>query len=343
MDTRIWDIIGKYVKEEATQEETDVLNAWLEEDPQNKEVFDESLRVWESTEKVGAAPKVDINEEWTSFVAFRDKEETSETKEISLEPSGKEPKGLFGNWIVRVAAAIVVAAGLHYYINVSNDTGPVAAQMIEHTSTTSKLRVDLPDGSEVWLNKESKISYTEGFGTEHRTLSLRGEAFFDVQKSTQTFTILGVDSKTEVLGTAFNVRSVKGEEQAEVIVVRGKVSFSQRSNPSNEVTLEKGQKGTLDVSNNTIAKSSNSDPNFMAWKEEVLIFDGSGFDQVVLALENYFDVDIVLDNQGLNKCHFTGTFKKPVLEEVLEIMSASLKLKYNQEGDQITIAGQGCS
>ncbi|MEP1782950.1 FecR domain-containing protein, partial [Reichenbachiella sp.] len=212
--------------------------------------------------------------------------------------------------------------------------------MIVHNSHLEKIKVLLPDQSEIWLNQQSEISYDSDFGISHRILSLQGEAFFDIQKSEIPFVINTNQTKTEVLGTAFNLRSFA--EETELTLIRGSVAFSEKDNPSNKVILIPGERAIHQVGSDQILKSENSDANFIAWKEEVLVFDKTELDEVITALEKYFDIKVEVNNLQLYNCRFTGRFYNPNLDIILEVLSASLNIKYTLKDNNVSLTGAGC-
>lgn len=343
MNNEIWNIIGKKVKGDITDGELDSLKTWLSENAENQEILNDTLTIWEKTEGLEQNQKLDTDQEWKDFKTYKfDREEESSTNHVDRQENQTKQVSLFPAWLYRIAAILVLGVGLTYYFNVFKDDSFEIVYTTIHKSSDQKLKIALPDQSEIWLNRFSEVSYSEGFGSSHRTLQLKGEAFFDVQKSNLTFIILGNQSQTEVMGTAFNVRSIETEPSTEVVVVRGKVAFSGNKVSTKKIILTRGEKAVLNLSTNRISKSINSDSNFLSWKEEVLIFDQTSFDQVIKTLQTYFDIKISLENDQLLNCHFTGKFDEPQLIQVLEILSASMGFKYQIKDNTVSITGNGC-
>lgn len=342
MDTQIWNILGNHLKGESDKDEEARLKQWLQQSPENQQILEDVKQIWEKTGNLDTskwAPKVDLDEEWGAFknlTAENDKVEKSKP----LENDSSKGKTLaFPAWIYRVAAALVLGLGLAYYLNYTG--GPALNKnIIVHNSHLEKTKVLLPDQSEIWLNQQSEISYDSDFGISHRTLSLQGEAFFDIQKSEVPFVINTNQTKTEVLGTAFNLRSFA--EETELTLIRGSVAFSEKDNPDNKVILIPGERAIHQVGSDQILKSENSDANFIAWKEEVLVFDKTKLDEVITALEKYFDIKVEVNNLQLYDCRFTGRFYNPNLDVILEVLSASLNIKYTLKDNNVSLTGAGC-
>lgn len=338
MDNKIWDIIGKKLKGEADDLELKSLEEWLERNKEDIALHEEVVRVWERTGELSRPETLNLDEEWNSFKMFREQEIAKSDNPAELE---MKPNSVEFTWLYRIAAVIILGLGFGYFGGYFSGVSE-PQNYITHKSGAEKLEVPLPDGSSVWLNKQSQIVYADDFGIDHRTLDLNGEAFFDVRKGTKTFRIISGATVTEVLGTAFNVKHV-GTHETEVIVARGKVSFSLLDDASQSVTLEKGDKAILKSESSRIVKSTNKDTNFLSWKEQRLVFIDEDFRTVIETLEGYFKIQITVNDPSLYDCHFTGRFKKPELLEVLDVISASMTMKYSVSGKTVLFSGKGCS
>lgn len=345
MDTHIWNILGKYVKGESDQEEQALLQQWLDESTENPKILKDVTDIWEKTGRLDTsswAPKVNLDEEWQAFknLASKDTRDDQTLANDKQDPEGKTTS--FPIWIYRIAAAVVLGFGLIYFFNYTG--GPVVGdQLTVYATDQIKTKVLLPDSSEVWLNKQSELSYAAGFGRSHRNLTLTGEAYFDIKKNEIPFIILSHQTQTEVLGTAFNLRSYAHEESVSLALVRGKVAFSEQQDSDNRVTLGVGEQATLSKSTRHIKKTKLNDKNVLAWKNDVLDFKKTKLDKVLPTLEKYFNVEIKVKNLQLYNCRFTGKFYNPDLNNVLEVLAASLNLTYTTQGHAITLQGAGCS
>lgn len=345
MDTRIWNILGNHFKGESSKEEDTLLQDWLSESSDNQQIMTDLESIWEKTGSLDTsrwAPKVDVDAEWDAFRQFRSEMDAEEVEKSIEELRTKHKFLTLPVWMYRVAAAVVLGFGLIYFINYS---GGILddREMIVHKSFEQKRKIILPDESIVWLNRQSQISYSEDFGQSHRNMTLNGEAFFDVQKKTTPFVIKSHETTTEVLGTAFNLRSYKEEGQTELALIRGKVSFSDNKNPENRVILNPGEQAELKHGSQKIKKSKILDLNVTSWKSGALTFDNAPLGEVASTLEKYFNIQIKMSTKDLNACRFTGSFENPELSELLDILCASLRLTYTKSQNIITLSGDGCT
>ena len=214
---------------------------------------------------------------------------------------------------------------------------------LEITQKTKSLKkeVTLPDGSKIYLNRNSEITYEENF-TQNRVLHLKGEAYFEVQhQHGNPFVVYGQESKTEVAGTTFMIRTLGNGLWDEIYVTSGKVKFSPIHNASQVDLLTAGTKAVLSENNKPV-KQEIREPNFAAWKNEKIVFNNTRVDEVISTLEKYFAVPIEVSTPEIYNCRFTGTFEKSDINEVLQVLSITFNLSYNQQEGKYLLSGKGC-
>jgi transmembrane sensor len=210
-----------------------------------------------------------------------------------------------------------------------------------YSTTTGKSFLELSDGSKVWLNKKTKVSYSSDFNQDTRTIHLEGEAYFEIAKNPKKpFIIIAPNSRTTVLGTAFNLKAYKNEKTVELTVTHGKVSFA--NNRSQAIVLEKGNKGVIQYGTNELVKLDNNGTNSLSWKDEKLVFENSSFKEVCSDLESYFSITTNTKSNELNNCRFTGSFNKPQLEDVLKVIEVTMNIEHQSSNNTITFSGKGC-
>ena len=132
------------------------------------------------------------------------------------------------------------------------------------------LLIDLPDGSKIYLNRNSELSYRENFGKNKRDVKLTGEAFFEISPDAiKPFIIDAGKASVKVVGTSFNVITNNTESAVEVFVITGKVILSDKSG-SQSIALEPGYIGTIDSKKS--GKSLNDNPNYRSWNTGLLVY-----------------------------------------------------------------------
>ena len=315
-------LITKAISGEALPDELILLENWRKASVSNEKKYVELEKIWHHAAQL--ATEIDTEVAWQK-VKLR-----TEQQQFVI-PLYKQ------TWI-RIAAifAVITTLGWFGYQFAYN---PLVT--IQTTSLEQK-EILLPDGSKVWLNENSHLSYHKKMIGKERNVELAGEAFFDIVKNPeQPFVIEAQQARTEVLGTSFNLRVMEGTLEAELSVIEGKVRFTSSGNQEQTIALA-GQKvrisSTGKFEKDVVAASSND----LAWKTRKLVFNNSNLKEVFTTLENYFNIKIVVDNSQIFNCHFTAEFDNPKLEKILEVLDRTLQLTHIQKSKTITIKGKGC-
>lgn len=232
-------------------------------------------------------------------------------------------------WMRRIAATIafLLTCGFlfNYFVN-----QPSTIQQLTTTDTTME-NVVLPDGSTVWVNRHSQLSFPETFDGATRTIQLKGEAFFQVAKNpSQPFIIQMSNSEIKVLGTAFNVRAYPKENTTSVEVAEGKVAFIA-TETKEKVVLNANDKIILNHIDATLSERKALSWTTTAWKAKQLNFED---DQPISEIANYlatnFAVELDYDKEKLGDCPFNSTLVKNTPEAILKRIDStfpSIKLK----------------
>ncbi len=262
-----------------------------------------------------------------------------------------------------IAAILVVLAGVgfyqFYYRTFANDqSSHLLNQVI--TQPDSKSQVELPDGTTVWLNKQSRLTYnSESFGTKHREVTLVGEAFFDVRRNESVpFIISTNDIKITVKGTAFNVKAYPDSKVVETALVRGLIEITTKKDPDRKILLRPNEKFTLDRTEEaavavprqqrdsaafisyTVTRLKNPvgiEPSETAWMKQRLVFNGETMEELAPKLESWYNIRITFQDPKLKSKRFSGIVEKETLEQALKAMQLSSAFRYKINGDQLTL------
>ena len=211
----------------------------------------------------------------------------------------------------------------------NNSTADVAAFNTLIVPKGNAYKLVLDDGTQVWLNADTKIRYQVNFDkTPIREVYLEsGEAFFKVTKNPhKPFIVHKGDMKIQVLGTSFNINTYSGSVQT--TLVEGKVKVELK-NTSKELTLSPGQQANANLLTNALTKQ-NVDPYlFSAWKDGILIFDNITMETLMEQLGRLYDYNIVFENEQLKNLHYNGsTEKSGTLKPLLDIIEKTTNVKF---------------
>lgn len=205
-------------------------------------------------------------------------------------------------------------------------------QAIAHNISTpqgAKTNLILPDGTQVWLNSSSQITYSGDFVNE-RNIKLTGEAYFDVVKSKVPFEIKTQLGNIKVLGTAFNVKAYP-DENFVTTLERGSLEVSSNSG-NRKVVIKPGQQSTI-TNKMKFSVAEVDSKEFVSWKDGKLIFIRKPLKDVVKMLERWYNLRIVLENENTQELWFTGTIEMETITEVLEMINTTLPIEYAFDRD----------
>ncbi len=244
-------------------------------------------------------------------------------------------------WSAAASIILLCTIGMAlYFKNVwSFEKQEHIAQIVKTTTFGQKLNIVLPDGSKVKLNAGSKIEYPEHFSDTLREVKLIGEAFFDVVHNPEKPFIVKTGTLiTKVLGTSFNIEAYEDLEAIKVTLATGKVALS---NNSESATLSPSEQAVFNRQKQAIAVRGVNITKYIEWKDGVLRFENAPLKDIVTQLERWYNVDIVLDAEKNQACHFTGTYKNQSLRSVLKSLMFSnpdMSYQYTEE-NKIKISG----
>lgn len=266
---------------------------------------------------------------------------TNLKKRIDATIAGKV-RPLSINWL-KVAASVILIAAFSLLLNTYRTKlidyfDPVIyAQTIVPMGQKAKLT--LSDGSVVVLNGGSRLRYPEKFNRDLREVNLiEGEAYFDVAHNKEKpFIIEAGGTKTQVLGTAFNIRSYTGFKNIEVTVSRGKVAVSKMvSGNQQPVFLLPNEQVSIDRFSWKMEKRYMNAREIISWTQGKLIFNNESLKNVAAVLQHSYGVKINYKNRDIEEIRFTASFdQKDTLNEILYSIAKANKLIYVKDGKQI--------
>jgi ferric-dicitrate binding protein FerR (iron transport regulator) len=236
-----------------------------------------------------------------------------------------------------------------------------AAKIIARTAFKNQSKqvkkVDLSDGSRVWLQDNSRLVIADDFGKATRQVILTGEAFFDVAKDkTRPFIIYSQEVTTRVVGTSFNIKAYEKDATVEVSVVSGKVSVqspdrlpaitgtaAHKPGVGMQVLLTPNQKVTyLKNGHHLVKKEEAEQGRRMVWAKTSLSFKDTPIRQIINKLNDHFATNIKLANEDINNCSIQGDFTNQNLLEILDVICNSIEADYKLYKNEIIISGEGC-
>lgn len=249
----------------------------------------------------------------------------------------------FRKW-AGVAAAVLLLAASVLVIKKNNSPEVLADRVVEKQNAKGiKSTIVLTDGSKIWLNADSKISYPEVFDGNTREVTLDGEAFFDVAKNpSKPFIIHLANGTVRVLGTSFNIRAYASEKTVETSVATGRVAFipkySAGDRKKDTIFLTPENKVRFSPEKNELTTQATSSADDKAWTEGKMIFRSMLFKDIAIELERGFGKQVVFTDESLKEYRLTGSFQNNTLPEILFYLSKTKTFSYKVSDEQIIIS-----
>ncbi len=257
-------------------------------------------------------------------------------REVSGSPKKEERKS-FRSKALKYCIAAAAAAALFL-------TGAATSELLTGKRQETVLMASsenissytLPDGSKVWLNKNSWLTYNQRFGKKTRQVALKGEGYFEVNRDERRPFIVKMqnDLDIKVLGTTFNACNYPSLNKAEVILRSGSVQVSD--NGRNEyVILKPNQKFTWNEG--TAKISSVNAMNCCRWFEHRLVFDNVKLKDILENLSHKYQTEISLNVGNLADKHMSMTIRDESVEDILDILTTLLPIRWRYQGAEIII------
>lgn len=306
-------LIVRYLDDEVMSfEEKELLRNWILKSKDNENYFRNFISTWEA-----------------SNIILQDKSKAQIKLEEFNKKQRKHRSRKLISWATSSAAAVIL---LLITLQLFTPYQLFGDKVQTFTSENSKKEIILPDGSHVWLNAQSSLSYSKSFNRS-RNVKLTGEALFDVVKSEgKNFTVETSNIKIEVLGTVFLVNERAGSDITETVLESGLVNITI-NNTDKDLNLNPGE---LFVYNSTDDSSSIELVNassYTGWTADKLSFTNIPMNELIIQLEKWYNIDIVCNNKNILNIPVSITVDEEPLEETLFLLSQIVSLNWTADND----------
>jgi transmembrane sensor len=311
------ELLIRFLLNEATTAEKISITTWLEESPANKKYFSQFEQIWLSSKNLASNTTVNEDQAW---LKFRERTRTRTT----VVP-------LKRNWAwLKIAALLLLAAGLWTTYSLFK---PQA--YTDLASSNQVITEKLPDGSELTLNKNSRISYASNF-EKHRSLKLtQGDVFFQVAHDKSHPFVIEIEKvSVTVVGTSFNIKHL--HHQTEVIVETGivKVQIGKE-----EIELRKGEKVWISASASQLVKEQSTDELYAYYRTQLFVARNTPLSVLLATLSEAYGTEIILSSPGLKNKPITTTLKgQASLDKNLQYIAETMDLKISRNQNQILLS-----
>lgn len=310
------ELLQKYIAGNATEAEKQRVTKWIQENPENM------------CEYMAQRKLHDMALWRTEPVA---EENSRERKHFSLRGVCMEA--------AKIAAVLaIVLLGTHYWTGKHQVPEDKTWQSI-YVPAGQRAELMLADGTKVWLNSRSTLTFPGSFKGNIRNVKLDGEGYFAVTKNVeQPFIVETNKCNVKVLGTEFNVMAYAADSVWEISLLEGAVEILVPGSNNSGMRLEPNMMASL--KGNRLVKGRIKEADYFLWREGLLCFNDISVRDMIEKLKLYYGVDIVVNNTRILKNRYTGKFRtKDGVEHVLKVLKLNNKFTYtkNDETNVITI------
>lgn len=230
---------------------------------------------------------------------------------------------------MKVAAILAIAFfATFYWFSHSDDEGALSTVC---TLQGQMANITLPDGTRVWLNSKTKLSYPQTFGQDKRKVQVDGEAYFEVaHHAEKPFVVQTTQAQVEVLGTKFYVESYSDTNEFEAALIEGSVRVS---GGRSELVLSPLHKAVLKNGGFVVEKIVDLDT--YRWREGLICFKSKPFTELLKEFEKYYGVSIVVDEKKVHNPILTAKFRvSDGVEYALRVLQRDVKFTFTRNDDE---------
>lgn len=288
-----------------------------------------------------------LEDETPQHIATESPETASDLRDrmhanLKQRQAQQRPVQRFG-WVRRLttwstAAAAVIVIGFLLWTNQRKPTD--TGNRLVQAPLGKTLKVNLPDGSHIWLNAGSTLSYPAAFKGKTREVVLReGQAFFDIaHNAAKPFVVHAKTLDITVLGTSFDVKAYHNDPDIKVTVKTGKVGVQVRDRPDQPAfMLLPAEQAVVAEKAKKIQVNEISKPAIAPWKDNRMVFEDELLIEVLHALERKYNQHIIIEKENLDAEKISLTLDNQPMTDVLKVLSFSKNFNYSQLNDSTIV------
>ena len=304
------DILYKFFEGNASFEEEAAVKQWMEESAENRLAFLKERKLIDAMLLLG-------NEEIIK----------NGKKRFSINLSSLRTE------LIKIAAVVAITLGGSYFYYQSSLEKELMAMQTITVPAGQRINITLVDGTNVWLNARTSLSYPVKFGKNNRQVVLDGEAYFDVTKDKSKPFIVQTDNyNVEVLGTQFDVNAYSETGEFETTLMSGSVKVASASDSTQKITLKPNNKVFLQ--DGKLHVTAVDDYNPYRWKEGLICFKNETFTSIMKDFEKYYGLTIQVKNKNVFKYVYTGKFRQTDgIDYALRVLQKDIKFTYQRDDE----------
>lgn len=343
-------LIAAYLTHELNRQDTIVLMQWVNASDENRELFNKMKASWELAGKNTEYNQFNVNKSWRNIQSELD--EPGIFRNMSIKQFMKTA----AVWMILLTVGSLVTL----WVRPKNTVKSVSEITEIIAPLGAKSIVTMPDGTKVWLNAGSKLSYNAGFNSKERIVNLIGEGYFHVKTDpSKPFIVKTSDVIVRATGTRFNVKAYPDEKTITATLEEGKIDVQLAGSVNQEKVVLKPNENFVFYKKDHIQKPSktkiiNTKPIesisvnqeiqtnvktilYTSWKEDKWIIESEPLSSLIPKLERKFNLTITFSDKELKDYRFSGSIKNETIEQILEAMSFTAPVAFTIDKDTITL------
>lgn len=294
-------------RELSGEEEADVLD-WLDQSDVNKDIFEKERSYYNMIVLLGKDEKL----------------------------AEEKPKKRSMTWLVelaKIAAVVTIMLSIGFVYKHRTESLLLASTNTISVPAGQHVNILLPDGSKVSMNSQSEIKYPSSFVGDERRVVLSGEAYFEVvHDAGKPFIVETQKCNIEVLGTTFNVDAYPNSDRFATSLIEGMVKISDNKNSQQQVTLKPNEQ--LELIDNKFIVSPIRNYELFQWREGLISFNDTRFDELMKLFEKYYGVQISIENKDFFSTELSGKIRiNDGLDHALRVLQKNSRFHYQFDKD----------
>jgi ferric-dicitrate binding protein FerR (iron transport regulator) len=318
-------LIDKFLFETLSLEEEVALKRLLNEDSKNLEYFNQVVNVWMESRPTFDSNTINVQKAKTEILEKIAPKRLAKRKSIV--------------WLQRIAAVILLPLSLFFLYNLieSKTESNIIAYKTVSAPFGTRIKVNLPDKSLVWLNSGSQIKYPTHFVKGKRVVFLEGEGYFEVKSDKKNpFTVETKTLNVTATGTIFNVEAYSSDSMVNVILARGKVDVE--INKSHQlVNMVPNKRVSYNINSGVVETKETDAYKFCSWKDGSLVFENDRLDIILKKIGYLRNIEFDIADKNIASQHIKATFSNKSVTQIMNLLNMTTPFKYRtiHENDSI--------
>jgi transmembrane sensor len=317
----------RYLERSCSTDEEAAFREWLMQSEENRKLFYETKAVWNYYNAAQSRTEEQL-----------DKAATRLNNSLNRLERGRKRKEYFH--LARYAAIflLVLSTGVLVWTSYNHFYGGPELITVQVALTDSSKLVTLDDGSKIWLNRNSSLTYPAKFSEEERAVIFSGEAYFEVKHDARRpFKVKTANVQVKVLGTSFNLRAYASEGKTETVLMQGKVAV-QNNNGENLAVLAPGQMARYDNAGRRLSVRNVDAAQYALWRYGTQTFSHATLYDITQKLSELYRVRFAIDGLVDRSAVYNFSFNKgESIDSVMQMLCFIAPVKYEKKESEIRI------